>query len=362
MRIGVPKETKVLEGRVGLIPEACAHLVRCGHEVHVQAGAGLDSGYDDEQYHELGVHMVPDAETLFEVAQLVVKVKEPQPAELELLRKDHLLFCYLHLAAEPELARALEHIGLTAVAFETVVEDGALPLLRPMSDIAGRLAVQIGTHLLHQPTGGRGILLGGLPAAPRGDVVVIGAGSAGGNAVALAAAMGADVTVFDRKWEKLEQMRALGPNVTALYPYHDYLARAVHNADLLVGAVLLPGARAPHVVPEEMVASMKERSVLVDISVDQGGCIETTRPTTYAEPTYVEHGVTHFAVTNMPGAVPRTSSQALSAALIPYVEPLAGGRLEEDPRLRAGINVRRGEIVHPAVKQALAPATKNANN
>nr|NIP73126.1 alanine dehydrogenase [Gammaproteobacteria bacterium]NIR98092.1 alanine dehydrogenase [Gammaproteobacteria bacterium]NIT63782.1 alanine dehydrogenase [Gammaproteobacteria bacterium]NIV20733.1 alanine dehydrogenase [Gammaproteobacteria bacterium]NIY32362.1 alanine dehydrogenase [Gammaproteobacteria bacterium] len=298
MRIGIPKEIKVLEGRVALIPDACAHLVRHGHEVYVQSGAGELSGFPDGQYRELGVQVVDGAAALYEAAELVVKVKEPQPAELELLRSDHTLFCYLHLAALPDLARGLQDIGLLAIAFETVAEDGVLPLLRPMSDIAGRLAVQIGTHLLHQPHGGRGILLGGLPAAPRGDVVVIGAGSAGGNAAALAAAMGADVTVFDRKWEKLEHMRALGANVTALYPYHHTIDRAVRNADLLVGAVLVPGARAPRVITREMMQSMKTGSVLVDISVDQGGCAETTRPTTYEAPTYVEEGVTHFAVTN----------------------------------------------------------------
>lgn len=362
MRIGVPTETKVLEGRVGLIPEACAQLIRDGHQVYVQEGAGDKSGFSDRQYSQLGVEITADAPSLFARAQLIVKVKEPQTAELELLRAEHLLFCYLHLAAAPALARGLQDIGLTAVAFETVTENGALPLLRPMSDIAGRLAIQVGTHLLHQPQGGRGILLGGLAAAPRGDVVIIGAGSAGGNAAALAAAMGADVTVFDRKWERLDQMRALGANVTALYPYSDYLARAVESADLLIGAVLVPGARAPYVVSEHMVRSMKAGSVLADISVDQGGCIATTRPTTYDDPTYVLHGVIHFAVTNMPGAVPRSASQALSAALIPFVEALAAGQLESDPCLRSGINVRAGQLVHPAVKEALATANKYINN
>lgn len=354
MRIGIPKEIKVLEGRVALIPDACAHLVRHDHEVYVQSGAGELSGFPDAQYRDLGVHVVDDATALYEAAQLVVKVKEPQTPELALLRPEHTLFCYLHLAALPELAQALERIGLLAIAFETVEEQGALPLLRPMSDIAGRLAIQIGTHLLHYPQQGRGILLGGVPAAPRGDVVVIGAGSAGGNAAALAAAMGADVTVFDRKWEKLERMRGLGANVTALYPYHHTVERAVQNADLLIGAVLVTGARAPHVVTRETVQSMKAGSVIVDISVDQGGCVETTRPTTYDQPTYVEEGVTHFAVTNMPGAVPRTASQALSASLIPYVLALADGALEGDERLQAGVNVRGGQIVHPAVAEALA--------
>lgn len=354
MRIGIPKEVKVLEGRVGLVPEACAELIGQGHQVLLQTGAGELSGYSDAQYHEIGVAIVGDAASLYGQAQMVVKVKEPQMQELALLRRDHLLFCYLHLAAAPELACALQDIGLTGVAFETVVEQGQLPLLAPMSDIAGRLSVQIGTHLLHQPQGGRGILLGGLPAAPRGHVVIIGAGEAGGNAAAVAAALGARVTVFDRKRQRLELMRALGNNVTALYPYPHAIQAAVQDADLLVGAVLVVGARTPHVVSREMVRSMKKGSVVVDISVDQGGCIETTRPTNYADPTYVWEDVVHFAVTNMPGAVPRTASQVLSAALIPYVARLAVGEWEQDAALQAGINVRDGAIVHPAVAAALA--------
>jgi len=356
MRIGVPTEVKVLEGRVGLIPEACADLIRAGHEVFVQSGAGIQSGYGDQVYQARGVQILPDAAALYEAAELVVKVKEPQPAELDLLQPRHLLFCYLHLAAEPTLARRLREIGLTAVAFETVERAGTLPLLRPMSEIAGRLAVQYGATLLQLPQGGRGVLLGSLPAAPRGRVVVIGAGSAGGAAAAMAAAMGANVIVFDQKWERLEAMRALGPNVTALYPYADRVGQAVREADLLVGAVLVTGRRAPHVVSAEAVADMAPGAVIADISVDQGGCVETTRPTTWESPTYVEQGVVHFAVTNMPGAVPRTASQALSANLIPYVHALAAGELDAHDELRSGINVRGGDLVHPAVREALASA------
>jgi len=351
MHIGIPREVKTLEGRVGLIPAAAAELVRAGHEVAVEHDAGRLSGYGDDDYRAVGVSVLPDAAALYGWAQLVVKVKEPQPQEWPLLRADHLLFCYLHLAAEPALTEELLRIGLTAVAFETVEEaDGRLPLLAPMSDIAGRIAVQTGAHLLSAPQGGKGILLGGLPAAERGHVVVLGAGVAGGSAAAVAAALGARVTVFDRNRDKLAMMRALGPNVTALYPYADAVARAAVTADLLVGAVLIPGARAPHLVGADTVRAMEPGSVVVDISVDQGGCIETTHPTTWAAPTYVWEGVVHFGVTNMPGSVPRTASQALSAALLAYVQRLAQEGWEAQAALARGVNVRGGSIVHPALK------------
>lgn len=352
MRIGIPREVKTLEGRVGLIPAAAAELVRAGHEVFIEQGAGRLSGYDDSAYESVGVSILSDAAALYGKAQMVVKVKEPQPQEWPLLRRDHLLFCYLHLAAEPALTSALLDIGLTGVAFETVEEvNGQLPLLAPMSDIAGRIAVQAGAQLLTRPQGGKGLLLGGLPATERGHVVVLGAGVAGGNATAMAAAMGAQVTVFDHNRDKLAAMRALGANVTALYAYADAVERAVAEADLLVGAVLIPGARAPHLVSAAMVKRMSAGSVIIDISVDQGGCIETTRPTTYAAPTFVWEGVVHFGVTNMPGAVPRSASQALSAALIPYALRLAAGGWEADAPLCKGINVRGGELVYPALKR-----------
>ncbi len=349
MRIGIPKETKTLEGRVGLIPAACADLIAGGHEVRVESGAGVKSGYRDEHYRALGVEIAEDAAALYAGAELIVKVKEPIESDLKHLRSDHLLFCYLHLAAEEQLTRALCEIGLTAVAFETLEEDGRLPLLAPMSDVAGRLSVQIGTHLLHQPQGGKGLLLGGLPGAERGRVTVIGAGVAGGAAAAVAAAMGAQVLVFDRKRDRLEAMRELGPNVTALFPYQDAVDAAVREADLLIGAVLVPGARAARVVSAAQVANMAPGSVVVDISVDQGGCIETTRPTTYAEPTYLVGEVVHFCVTNMPGAVPRTASQALSAAIQPYVQALAEGRWQQHASLAGAVNVAHGKIVHPVL-------------
>ncbi|MBL1259599.1 MAG: alanine dehydrogenase [Thiotrichaceae bacterium] len=350
MRIGIPREIKPLEGRVGLIPAAAAELVKQGHELFIEQGAGKLSGYSDEQYSALGTKLRPDAVSLYEIAEMIVKVKEPVEPEIGLLRKDHLLFSYLHLAAEPELTQKLLDIGLTGVAFETVEENHQLPLLAPMSDIAGRLATQIGTTLLHQPNGGKGILLGGLAAATRGRVVILGGGVAGGGAATLAASMGAEVVVFDKDRAKLEQMRALGPNVTALYAYSDLIAEAVVRADLLVGAVLIPGAKTPHVVSQEMVKSMENGSVVIDIAVDQGGCIETTRATNYQAPTFVWEGVVHFGVTNMPGAVPRSASQALSAALTPYVMKLANGELDQHVSLQAGINVRGGELIHPALK------------
>ena len=355
MRIGIPSETKTLEGRVALVPAACADLVKRGHEVYVQAGAGVKSGFSDADFTRVGVKIAADADALYECGELIVKVKEPIKGDLERLRKHHQLFCYLHLAPEPELTRRLLEIGLTGIAFESVEEaDGSLPLLAPMSIIAGRIAVQVGTHLLHQPMGGKGKLLGGLPATERGKVVVLGAGAAGGNSAALAAAGGANVVVFDKRPDRLAQMMALGTNVTALYPYVEYVAREVATADLVVGAVLIPSAKAPHVVTREMVKTMEAGSVLVDISIDQGGCFETARPTTWAEPTYVVDGVTHFAVTNMPGAVPQTSSQAISAAILPYVQRIgAGPQWRENEALKRGINVDGGEIVHPALKGML---------
>lgn len=350
MRIGIPKEIKIREGRVALIPPAAAELVRHGHEVFLQAGAGVASGYADADYVRLGVKILPDAAAVYRQAQLLLKVKEPIAAEYDLLRKDHILFSFLHLAAAPELAKALVARGLTAVAFETVTEKGQLPLLAPMSDIAGRLAVQIGATLLHSYHGGRGILLGGMSASERGHVVVLGAGVAGGNAATVAAMLGARVTVFAQHRDSLERMHRLGSNVTALPSYPDLVEQAVRDADLLIGAVLIPGAKAPRLVSRVLVSQMKPGSVIVDISVDQGGCIETTRPTDYDNPTYVVDGVIHFAVTNMPGAVPRTASQALSAALLPYVLRLAAPDGLADPVLASGINVRAGQLVHPALR------------
>ena len=354
MRIGIPKEVKVREGRVALIPPAAAELIKHGHEVSIQSGAGVASGYPDEDYRRVDAQIVPDAAALYGSAKLLLKVKEPIASEYGLLRKDHILFSYLHLAATPKLAQTLKEKGLTAVAFETIEVNGKLPLLAPMSDIAGRLSVHIGTTLLHGHAGGRGVMLGGMPSAERGHVVILGAGVAGGNAAAVAAALGARVTVFAPRREELERMHALGPNVTALPSYAPLISEAVYAADLLIGAVLLPGGRAPKLVTAEMVRRMKPGSVIIDISVDQGGCIETIRPTDYEHPTYIQDGVVHFGVTNMPGAVPRTASQALSTALTPYVLKLAADGGLNDPAIAQGVNVAGGKIVHPAVAAALA--------
>ncbi|MGD2055612.1 MAG: alanine dehydrogenase [Gammaproteobacteria bacterium] len=355
MHIGIPRETKPLEGRVALVPEACGQLVRAGHSILLERDAGLLSGYPDALYRAAGAHIAADAASVYQDAELIIKVKEPQPTELPYLRREHLLFCFLHLAADPELARQLQEIGLTAVAFETVEEEsGSLPILAPMSDIAGRIASQVGTTLLHRPQGGKGLLLGGVPAAERGRVVVLGAGNAGSNAARVAAALGAEVVVFDRKRARLAEMRALGNNVTALYPYHHAMESAVAAADLLIGAILQTGSRAAHLITREMVKTMQPGSVVVDISVDQGGCIETTRPTTYADPTYVEEGMVHFTVTNMPGAVPRTATQALSAALIPHVLDIAQPDWRTCNSLLRGINVEAGNLVHPALKESFA--------
>lgn len=350
MRIGVPTEIKIQEGRVALIPEACAQLITQGHQVFLQAGAGRLSGYPDEAYSKQGVQIVPDAAELYASAELIVKVKEPQPAELAYFTPEHRLFSYLHLAAEPALLSGLLEIGLTAIAFETVGNGHTLPLLAPMSDIAGRLAVHIGTTLLHLHHGGRGLLLGGIPAAERGRVVILGAGIAGGNACAVAQALGANVTIFDPNRQKQALMRELGANVTALHPYPAAIDEHIQTADLLIGAVLIPGAKAPHLVSEQQVRGMQPGSVIVDIAVDQGGCIATTRPTNYAEPTYIWSDVVHFCVTNMPGAVPRTASQALSAVLVPYILRLAQRDWASDDELSRGLNVQAGQIRLPALQ------------
>lgn len=354
MRIGIPREIKPKEGRVAMVPAAVAVLVKDGHEVFIEHLAGTGAGYTDEDFVRIGAKIAPDAASLYGQAELVVKVKEPIDPELDLLRRDHLLFSYLHLAAAGSLMRRLLDIGLTGVAFETVQDSaGRLPLLAPMSDIAGRLASQIGATLLHYPNG-RGVLLGGLPAASRGRVAVLGAGVAGGSAVEVAAGMGAEVVVFDHKRDRLEAMRRFGHNVTALPPFPELIAQEVARADLLIGAVLIPGARAERLVTADMVRTMQPGSAIVDISIDQGGCIETIHPTTYEAPTYLWENVVHFGVTNMPGAVPRSSSQALSAALLPYVRSIARPDWRGNPDLAMGINVDRGKVIHPALQEVMA--------
>lgn len=357
MLIGIPKETKAREGRVALVPEAVGMLVKRGYEVLVQAGAGTASGYGDDKYRGAGARILGDAVELYGEAELVVKVKEPMPAEYRLLRRDHLLFSFLHLPADKQLTQALLEQGLTAVAFESLEENGQVPLLAPMSDIAGRLAVQIGATLLHGYRGGCGLLLGGAESAERGHAVILGAGAAGCSAAALAAALGAGVTVFARRRVQREHVQALGEHISALPPDPSSIAEAARDADLLIGALRVSSGVAPKLVSAATVRQMKPGSVIVDIGIDQGGCIETIRPTNYDEPTYVQDGVIHFAVPNMPGAVPRTASQVLSAALAPYVLRLAqvgAVGIEADPALARAVNVADGRIVHPSVVEAFS--------
>lgn len=350
--LGVPTEIKPMEGRVALTPSAVRELVEAGAEVCLQAGAGVGSGYADSAYAEAGARLLESAKAVYDAADLLVKVKEPYGDEVRLLRRDQRLFSFLHLAALPQLTAELCQLGVTAIGFETVADHGGLPLLQPMSEIAGRIAIQVGTHLLHTTRGGRGLLLGGVPGVDRGLVVVLGAGHAGGSAARLAAAMGARVLVFDRNPQRLGEMQAAAPNIEALYANQEDMRQAASQADLLVGAVLLPGAAAPHLLTRQDIARMRPGSVAVDIAVDQGGCLETTRPTTYDDPTYVIDGVTHFCVTNMPGAVPRSASQALSGALLPYLRRLVRDDWREDAVLAGAINVEGGQVVHPALLQA----------
>lgn len=350
MKIGIPVEIKPLEFRVGLIPEVVADLAKHGHQIYVQQGAGQGSGYSDAAYKSAGATVVATAEEVYRQAELVVKVKEPIEGDLQYLRRDHLLFCFLHLAALPELTEKLLGIGLTAIGFETVMVDGHLPLLAPMSEIAGKVAVQWGCQLLHKSKGGKGFLLGGVPGASRGQVTILGGGVAGYSAASLAAAIGAKVTVFDVNPQALSRVQEIGANVTGLYSSAHGFSKILPSTDLLVGAVLLPGAQAPKLVTTEMVKSMAPGSVIVDVAVDQGGCIETIRPTNYEQPTYLTHDVIHMAVTNMPGAVPRSASQALSGAIGPYVLALADNNLQRHSALEKGVNVADGKIVLSTLK------------
>lgn len=350
MKIAVPCETKVLEGRIALTPAAVRELVKSGHQVNVQSNAGLLSGYPNQEYLDAGASMIESAEDLYASSKLIVKVKEPQLSEIAYFNREHILFSFLHLAAAPSLTSELQKIGLTAVAFETVEENNFLPILAPMSDIAGRISVQIGTHLLHQPQRGRGILLGGVTGSEKGQVVILGGGTAGTAATQIASALGANVIVFDPSRDKQIQLESIGQNVTACQPLEQDIKQAVKSADLLIGAVLIPGAKAPHLVSDDLVKKMKSGSVIIDISVDQGGCIASTKPTTYDSPTFMYHDVVHFGVTNMPGAVPRTATQALSAVLLPYVMQICDDNWESNSALAGGINLKKGEIILPTLR------------
>ncbi len=358
MRIGVPREIKVHEYRVGLVPAGVRELTAAGHEVLIEAGAGSGIGIADVDYRAAGATIVDAAAEVFARADMVVKVKEPQLPECALLRAGQILFTYLHLAPDPKQAQALMRSGATAIAYETVTRHGALPLLTPMSEVAGRMSVQVGAYSLQKANGGRGVLLGGVPGVPAGKVVILGGGVAGTHAAQIAVGLHADVTVVDRSLERLRELSAqFGSSLRTAYSTTEAIERLVKDADLVIGAVLIAGAAAPKLVTKAMLSSMQPGSVLVDISIDQGGCFETSRPTTHAEPTFVVDGVVHYCVANMPGAVARTSTFALTNATLPYVRMLADhgwqAALRKDPGFAVGLNVHAGGITHPAVAQAL---------
>ncbi len=359
MRIGVPREIKTHEYRVGLTPAGVRELTAGGHEVLVEAGAGAGAGMSDRAFEAAGATLASSAEAVFDAAELVVKVKEPQLEECARLRRDQVLFTYLHLAADPEQAKALLDSGVTAIAYETVMSpDGSLPLLTPMSEVAGRMALQVGAQCLQKSAGGSGVLLGGVPGVAPAKVVVLGGGVAGANAAEMAVGLRADVTVVDRSMPRLRELAALfASTLKTAYSTRDAVEALVAEADLVIGAVLVVGAAAPKLVTREMVRAMKPGSVLVDISIDQGGCFETSRPTSHDEPTFLVDDVVHYCVTNMPGAVPRTSTAALTNATLPYVQRLADAGWERalgaDPHLAAGLNLSAGSVHHLAVAEAL---------
>ncbi len=358
MHIGVPKEIKTQEYRVGLVPASVRELTAHGHEVWVEQGAGAGIGFADTDYVLAGAH-VAGADEVWANAELVVKVKEPQAAEYPRLRAGQVLFTYLHLAPDPAQAAALIASGCIAIAYETVTDaHGGLPLLAPMSAVAGRMAPQVGAYHLMEPLGGRGVLLAGVPGVPPGRVAVLGAGVVGSHAVRIAVGLGAEVLLLDRSLERLDILdREWRGRVTTLAASGHAVEEAVTTADLVIGAVLLPGAAAPRLIRREMLKAMRPGSVIVDVSIDQGGCCETSRPTTHDAPTYVVDGVVHYCVANMPGAVPRTSALALNNATLPFVLALVEKgwqrALADDAHLRAGLNVACGKVTHAAVAEAL---------
>ena len=355
MKIGVPKEIKTLEFRVGMTPSGVVELVHGGHEVFVETNAGEGIGMTDADYEQAGATVLNTAEQVFDAAEMIIKVKEPQLKECEMLREDQVLFTYLHLAADRAQTEALMKSGTTAIAYETVTAaDRSLPLLTPMSEVAGRLSIQCGAYALQKANGGRGVLLGGVPGVAPAKVVVIGGGVSGSNAADMAVGMGADVTILDRSLPRLRQLDDIwGGRVHTVYSTKHAIDELVTEADLVIGAVLVAGAAAPKLVTAQNVKDMHRGSVMVDISIDQGGCFETSRPTTHADPTYVVDDVVHYCVTNMPGAVPRTSTFALTNATLPFVKSLAnlGWReaLIQDPHLANGLNVHAGRVIYAAV-------------
>ncbi|MEE8270553.1 MAG: alanine dehydrogenase [Alphaproteobacteria bacterium] len=359
MLVGVPKEIKTLEFRVGLAPGSVREITHRGHRVIVETGAGAGIDFTDDAYRAAGAEIVESAEAVFAGADMIVKVKEPQPVECERLREDQVLFTYLHLAPDPRQTELLMASGAVAIAYETVTDArGGLPLLAPMSEVAGRLSIQAGAHCLEKAQGGRGMLLGGVPGVAAARVVILGGGVVGTNAARMAMGLEAHVTVIDKSLQRLQELdMQFGPTLNTIYSTVDAIEEHVAGADLVVGAVLVPGAAAPKLVTAAMVAAMRPGAVMVDVAIDQGGCFETSRPTTHAEPTYTVDDVVHYCVANMPGAVARTSTVALNNATLPFVLDLAdkGYRraLYEDLHLRAGLNVHAGRITHREVAEAV---------
>ncbi len=362
MLIGVPKEIKNFEYRVGLVPSSVRELIAHGHEVIIQKGAGEKIGFDDESYKHVGARITDTAKEIYQQADMIIKVKEPQPDECRMLREDQVLFTYLHLAPDPEQAKLLQESGCVAIAYETVTsQHGGLPLLAPMSEVAGRMAIQAGATSLEIKNGGRGMLLGGVPGVVPAKVVVLGGGVVGTNSVRVAMGMGANVVVIDKSLERLYHLDLqFGSKINTIFSTTDAIEEHVHDADLVIGAVLIPGASAPRLVIRAMLKQMRPGSVIVDVSIDQGGCFETSKPTTHENPTYVIDGVVHYCVANMPGAVPRTSTVALNNATLPFALALANFGYKEAMRrnqhLLHGLNVANGKITHKAVADALHQA------
>lgn len=358
MLIGVPKEIKVHEYRVGMTPGSVREIVHHGHKVMVETGAGLGIGCDDAAYRAAGASIAADAAAVFGATEMIVKVKEPQPAEIKMLRRGQTLFTYLHLAPDAAQTKGLIASGSTAIAYETITDErGGLPLLAPMSEVAGRMSIQVGATALEKAHGGRGVLLGGVPGVAPAKVAIIGGGVVGTNAARVAVGMEADVTVLDRSLQRLRYLDDIfGGRLKTIFASLEEIERAVLEADLIVGAVLVPGAAAPKLVKREQLSRMKPGAVLVDVAIDQGGCFETSRPTTHAEPTYIVDGVVHYCVANMPGAVARTSAFALNSATLPFTLALAdkGWRdaCRADRHLMAGLNVHDGKVAYKAVAEA----------
>lgn len=356
MIIGVPKEIKDNEYRVALLPSAAYQLIRRGHKVLVQSGAGAGAGYPDQDYQQAGATLIPNPADIFGQADMIVKVKEPQPSEIALLRRNQILFTYLHLAASKPLTEALAQSGVTAIAYETIEVNRRLPLLEPMSEIAGRMSVLVGGYYLAKHNGGSGVLLGGVPGVLPGKVVVLGGGVSGINAARMATGLGADVTILEVDVERMRFLDITLHTAHTLYSSESHLMELLPSVDLLIGAVLVPGAKAPKLVSREMLRRMRPGSVFVDIAIDQGGCSVTSRPTTHHDPTYVEEGVVHYCVANMPGAYARTATQALTNVTHRFIEVLADYNLAEacqkQPALKSGINVFQGAITYRAVAES----------